>query len=172
MLLQETVAVHETEGTVKSKISFVFLLLVSVCLLPILAARKSLQAAPPERVLKIKLNYTGPGTVDEKHRIYVLLFDANPLTSATLSDATSQPTPPSPAPGVSHILARASAATKDGTITFRTVPVSPVYAISFFDKSGPTTATRIPRLARPWACMARHRTSSRLSPWSPANPFK
>jgi hypothetical protein len=121
---------------VKFRTSFLFPLLVCVLLLPILAAHKSSQAAPPERVLKIKLNYTGAGAVDEKHKIYVLLFDANPLTASTLSDATSQATPPTPAAGVSHIIAREGAATKDGVVTFHTVPMSPVYAMFFFDKGG------------------------------------
>lgn len=120
----------------KFRNSFLFLLFLPVCLLPIPAAHKSSQAAAAERVLRIKLNYTGAGAVDEKHKIYVLLFDANPLTASTLSDATSQATPPAPVAGVSHILARESAATKDGVITFHTVPVSPVYAVFFFDKTG------------------------------------
>jgi hypothetical protein len=126
----------QTEETVKLRISFVVVALVSVCLLPIFSAHRSLQAVPPERVLKITLNYTGTGTVDEKHRIYVLLFDANPMTSSTLSDATSQATPPAPVAGVSHIIARESAASKNGAITFRGVAVSPVYAAFFFDKTG------------------------------------
>lgn len=120
----------------KFRNSFLFLLFLPVCLLPIPAAHKSSQAAAGERVLRIKLNYTGAGAVDEKHKIYVLLFDANPLTASTLSDATSQATPPAPVAGVSHILARESAATKDGVITFHSVPVSPVYAVFFFDKTG------------------------------------
>lgn len=120
----------------KLRRSFLFVALVWVCLLAILAAHKSVQAAPPERVLKITLNYTGAGTVDERHRIYVLLFDANPMTASTLSDATSLATLPAPAAGVSHIVARESAASKNGMITFHGVGVSPVYAAFFFDKTG------------------------------------
>lgn len=120
----------------KLRNSFLVVVLVSMCLLPILTAYKAVQAAPPERVLKITLNYMGAGKVDEKHRIYVLLFDANPMTSSTLSDATSQATPPAPVAGVSHIIARESADSKNGMIAFRGVAVSPVYAMFFFDKAG------------------------------------
>ena len=84
----------------------------------------------------MKLNYTGAGVVDEKHQIYVLLFDANPYTSSTLIDVTSQPATPAPAPGVAHILARQGGAGRDKTVTFRDVGVSPVYAAAFFDKNG------------------------------------
>lgn len=86
--------------------------------------------------LKVKLNYTGAGVVDEKHQIYVLLFDANPLTSSSLIDATSQPTPPAVAPGVSHILMRQGAAAGDATLTFQKVYPPAVYAIVFFDENG------------------------------------
>ena len=124
-----------TEGTVKFRNSL-FVLFVAACLLPFLGTRRPLQAAPPERTLKIKLNYTGTGVVDEKHKIYVLLFDANPVMASTLIDSTSQSTPPAPAAGVSHIIARESTATKDGAITFHAVAVSPVYAMFFFDRTG------------------------------------
>jgi len=94
------------------------------------------QASPAPRTLKVKLNYTGAGIVDEKHKIYVLLFDANPFTASTLVDATSQVPPPAPVPGVSHILARQGAAGKDKTLTFSGLSISPVYAAVFLDKSG------------------------------------
>jgi hypothetical protein len=85
--------------------------------------------------LKAELNYTGVGVVDEKHKIYVLLFDTNPFTASSLIDSTSQPAPPAAAPGVSHILVRKGAGGKDATITFEKVSASSVYAIVFFDKN-------------------------------------
>ncbi len=91
-------------------------------------------AAGARRTLKVKLNYTGTGTVDEKHKIYVLLFDANPFTASTLVDSTSQAEPPAPAAGVSHIVARQGTAGK--VLTFREVGISPVFAAAFFDKDG------------------------------------
>jgi hypothetical protein len=94
------------------------------------------RAAAAHRTLKVKLNYTGAGVVDEKHKIYVLLFDANPYTASKLEDFSSAPTPPVPAAGVSHILRRQGASRKNETITFSDLSVSPVYAVAFFDKNG------------------------------------
>jgi hypothetical protein len=108
----------------------------ALALLQFVGPHPQVQAASAGRTLKVKLNYTGAGVVDEKHKIYVMLFDANPYTASTLIDATSQPAPSAPAPGVSHILAREDASAKDATVTFRQLAVSPVYATAFFDKAG------------------------------------
>ena len=40
------------------------------------AGGESAGEAPASRTLKVKLNYSGPGTVDEKHRIFVFVFDS------------------------------------------------------------------------------------------------
>jgi len=114
------------------------LLLLMAVLAPIAlgGAQVNAKAAGARRTLKVKLNYTGAGVVDEKHQIYVLLFDANPYTALSLIDATSQPTPPTPAPGVAHILTRQGTAAKDGIVSFRELRVSPVFAAAFFDKDG------------------------------------
>ena len=96
----------------------------------------SLTAAPANKKLKVKVNYTGAGIMDEKHKIYVTLFDANPFTASKLEDYSSAPTPPAPAEGTSHILRRQSASSKNGTITFNDLSISPVYAVAFFDQSG------------------------------------
>ena len=110
--------------------------LSAFALLHLMGTHPCVQAAPAGRTLKVKLSYSGTAGVDEKHKIYVLLFDANPYTASTLIDAISEPLPPAPAPGVSHILARESAATKNGSVIFRRVAVSPVYATAFLDKAG------------------------------------
>ena len=86
--------------------------------------------------LKVKLNYTGAGIVDENHKIYVLLFDTNPFTASALIDSTSETTPPAIAAGVSHILRRFSAARRDGTITFDHLRSPAVYAAAFVDRNG------------------------------------
>jgi hypothetical protein len=121
---------------VKSRPTIIITTLVVLALLLLLLAmpRAAAQNARAQRTLKVRLNYTG--AVDEKHRIYVLLFDSNPLTATTLADATSQRTPATPAPGVSHIIGSESVATKNGSITFHALPLSPVYAMFFLDKSG------------------------------------
>ncbi len=93
-------------------------------------------AATTHSALKVKLNYTGTGIVDENHKIYVLLFDTNPLTASSLVDCTSETTPPATTAGVSHILRRFSASRKDGTITFDFLRSSAVYAAAFVDRNG------------------------------------
>ncbi len=93
-------------------------------------------AATTHSTLKVKLNYTGVGTVDENHKIYVLLFDTNPFTASSLVDSTSEMTPPATTAGVSHILRRFSASRKDGTITFDFLRSSAVYAAAFVDRNG------------------------------------
>jgi hypothetical protein len=105
-------------------------------MLQFLGPHPQVRAASAGKTLKVKLNYTGAGVMDEKHKIYVMLFDANPYTARTLIDATSQSAPPAPAPGVPHILAREGASAKNATVTFHQLAVSPVYATAFFDKAG------------------------------------
>ena len=93
-------------------------------------------AATIHSTLKVKLNYTGAGIVDENHKIYVLLFDTNPFTASSLIDSTSETTPPATTAGVSHILRRFSASRKDGTIAFDFLKSSAVYAAGFVDRNG------------------------------------
>ena len=111
-------------------------LLVSITVSIFTLGLFSLSAAPATHTtLKVKLNYTGAGTVDEQHKIYVLLFDANPFTASRLEDSSSAPTLPVPAPGVSHIIRRQGASSKNASVTFNDLTVSPVYAAAFFDRN-------------------------------------
>ena len=112
------------------------ILLVSLTSYIFALALVSRAAAPAPRKLKVKVNYTGVGVVDEKHKVWVLLFDANPFTASRLEDFTSSPTPPVPAEGVSHILRRQAASGNNATVTFTNLTLSPVYAAAFFDKGG------------------------------------
>lgn len=112
------------------------ILLGSITVLILASTAVSVKAAAARRMLKVKLNYTGSGTVNNQHKIYVLLFDANPYTAPRLVDSTSSVTPPAAVAGVSHILRRESASRKNDTVTFNGLSVSPVYAVAFFDKSG------------------------------------
>lgn len=100
------------------------------------AMQLSVRAATPRRTLKVKLIYTGVRTVDENHKIYVLLFDSDPFNASSLVDSTSEATPPAAAAGVSHILRRFSASRNNETITFDYLSSSPVYAAAFVDKNG------------------------------------
>ncbi len=84
-------------------------------------AQQSKPAEKPaeSRTLKIKINYTGAGTVDEKHKIFVFVFD-NP----NFSQGGSMP------------VGFGQASAKDGTVTVSNLAVSPVYAVAAFDASG------------------------------------
>jgi len=93
-------------------------------------------ASTAHSTLKVKLNYTGAGIVDENHKIYVLLFDTNPIAAFSLVDSTSETTPPATTAGVSHILRRFSASRRDGTITFDYLKSPAVYAAAFVDRNG------------------------------------
>jgi hypothetical protein len=101
------------------------------------------QAAPAGKTLKVKLNYTGAGIVDEQHKIYVLVLDSNPYTAKTLVDMTSQTaaakneaTASTQSPEACHILRRETATAKDQTLTVSDLSASPVYVLAFYDKSG------------------------------------
>jgi hypothetical protein len=96
----------------------------------------SLGGAPIKKKLRVKVKYTGAGVVDDKHKIYLMLFDANPYTASKLEDYSSAPTAPLPAAGVSHILRRQSTPSKNGVIIFDDLNISQVYAAAFLDKSG------------------------------------
>jgi hypothetical protein len=71
------------------------------------------------RTLKVKLNYTGAGPVDEKHRIFVFLFDSPDFIQGGAMPTHSQ-----------------AATAKDGTLTFTDIGHSPVYISAAYDKSG------------------------------------
>lgn len=76
-------------------------------------------AAPAARTLKVQLHYTGTGTVDEKHKIYVFLF-----TSTDFMQGDSQP------------ISTSTASSKEETITLSDLTASPLYAAVVYDPSG------------------------------------
>jgi len=77
------------------------------------------QEGSPLRGLRVKVHYRGSGTVDEKHKIVVFLFD-------------------SPDFGRSNVMAFAvmSTSSKDGTVTFQDVAKSPAYIGTVYEPSG------------------------------------
>jgi hypothetical protein len=77
------------------------------------------QSLAAQRTLKVKLSYTGSGTVDEKYRIFVFLFDSPDFLQ-----------------GAAMPIAFASATSKDQTVTFDSVEQSPVYVTASYDKTG------------------------------------
>jgi len=94
-------------------------LLGLICVLSYSASAQDKQASGT-RTLKLKMNYTGSGTVDEKHKIIVFLFDSPDFAQNT---------------GVMPIGSDSTAA-KNGTINFADVGASPVYAVAVFDPTG------------------------------------
>lgn len=82
------------------------------------------QAKPEEkpaagRTLKAKMNYTGAGTVDEKHKIFLFVFDSPDFMQ-----------------GGSMPVGFGTASTKDGTVTVSDLSVSPVYVAVCYDPTG------------------------------------
>jgi hypothetical protein len=85
-----------------------------------LAQPPSPQDKPAEsRTLKVKIDYTGAGTVDEKHKIFVFVFD---------SPAFMQ--------GQAMPIGGGMTTAKDGTVTVSNLSVSPVFAVAAFDPTG------------------------------------
>lgn len=79
------------------------------------------QGQTTARNLKIKLNYSGAGPVDEKHRIFLFLFDSLDFAQ---SPANAMP------------VDRTSAPAKDATVSFSGIATSPVYVVAVYDPAG------------------------------------
>jgi len=83
------------------------------------APEKAPEKAPAPRTLKVKLNYTGAGTVDEKHKIFLFLFDTPDFTQGNAMPIGFQ-----------------QAAAKDVTVAFEGLASSPVFVTAAYDPSG------------------------------------
>jgi hypothetical protein len=82
------------------------------------------QGATPQEshtgsTIKVTLDYTGSGTVDENHKIYVALWDS-----------------PAFAQGNEIPVAIQSTSSKTGTVTFSDVKVNPAYVSSAYEATG------------------------------------
>jgi hypothetical protein len=71
------------------------------------------------RTLQVKLEYTGVGHVEEKHKIHVLLFDSDPSTQETFKPLDSK-----------------AVTIRNGIVTFSHLNFSPAYVMAFYDKYG------------------------------------
>jgi hypothetical protein len=71
------------------------------------------------RTLKVKLHYTGSGTIDEKHRIFVFLFDSPDFIKGGVMP-----------------FAMKGAVSKEETVTFSDVEKSPAYVTAVYDPAG------------------------------------
>jgi hypothetical protein len=78
--------------------------------------------------LEVHVNYSGTGTVDEKHKIYVALWDSLDFVKG----------------GEAMPLATDSTSSKDGTVTFESVTKTPVYVSTAYDPSGEWDAHSAP----------------------------
>lgn len=71
------------------------------------------------RTLKVKVDYTGAGPVDEKHKIFVFLFDSPDFVQ-----------------GAAMPIGSASATSKSQTVSFESLEQSRVYVTAIYDKGG------------------------------------
>jgi hypothetical protein len=97
------------------------LLILSGSLLLALAAPLPQQAQEKGGAIRVQLDYTGTGTVDASHKIFVALWD---------SPDFAQPN--------SHVIPVAveSTTSKTGTVTFSDVKKTPAYVSCAFDTTG------------------------------------
>lgn len=72
------------------------------------------------RTVRVKVSYTGTGTVDGKHKIYVAIWNSPDFMTGSSG-------PP---------IAVGSATEKNGTVTITGVTSSPVYASAAYDPNG------------------------------------
>ncbi len=86
------------------------------------------QGASEGSTLKVRVNYSGAGTVDEKHKIYVVLWDSPDFVNGE----TTAP------------FAMQAASSKDGVVTFDDVKKTPVYVSAAYDPSGQWDAQSAP----------------------------
>jgi hypothetical protein len=90
-----------------------------LALVPLAAQQPKPEEKAAPRTLKVKLKYTGAGTVDSKHQIIVFLFDSPDFQQGGVMPIGEQ-----------------SGEAKDATVTFPDLASSPVYAVAVFDPTG------------------------------------
>ncbi|MFN7992832.1 MAG: hypothetical protein U0Q18_04490 [Bryobacteraceae bacterium] len=76
-------------------------------------------AQDKNRTLKVQLHYTGSGTVDDKHKIVLFLFDSPEFVSGGVMPFNMK-----------------TASSKDEIIVFEDAGKSPVYAATIYDPKG------------------------------------
>lgn len=76
-------------------------------------------SAQQGRTLQVQIHYTGSGTVDKDHKIFVALWDSPDFTDGNSPPAAVQ-----------------STSSKDGIVTFSDIPTSPVFTSTAYDPTG------------------------------------
>lgn len=94
-------------------------LLTLALVAPAAQQEKSAEKKTEPRTLKVKLNYTGSGPVDSKHRIFLFVFDSPDFVQGNVMPLDSKP-----------------ASTKDETVVFSGLTASPVYVVAAYDPTG------------------------------------
>ena len=108
---------------------------VRLCVLCIALFSASLtlvaQAAPDSksRTLTVHLNYTGAGTVDQSHKIFVVLWDSPAFVEPGNEDRPVD---------------TQTATAKDGTVTFTNIEKVPAYVSAAYDPNGKWDAMSAP----------------------------
>ena len=92
---------------------------VALGLLLAASAFQTVRADDKARTLKVKVNYTGSGTVDDKHQIQVFVFDS-----------------PDFAQGNAMPVGMQAISSKTATATFSDIAKSPAYVAVIFDPTG------------------------------------
>jgi len=101
----------------RKTLHFAFATLMLASLLhPVQAQEKAAEAAG---TIKVKVNYTGSGTVDAQHKIMVFLFDSPAFAQGTAMPFASQ-----------------GASSKKETVTFTDVAKTPAYVAIVYDPTG------------------------------------
>jgi hypothetical protein len=125
---------------------------LAAAILSILPGVAGAQEKTEGQTLVVKLKYKGKGTVDEKHKVYLLVIDNDPYSADVLADASStKPIDPAQSKGkkIAYILQRQGAASKEQELTFKGLKSSPVYVVAFFDQAGTYEQTQGPASGSP-----------------------
>ena len=77
----------------------------------------AIAVAQAGRTIQVDINYTGSGTVDGSHKIYVALWDSSDFNGGAPTDVQSLDS-------------------KSGTVTFQNVKTVPAYVSTAYDPSG------------------------------------
>ena len=100
------------------------------------AASLAAQTSADKRTIQVDVSYTGAGTVDAGHKIYVALWDSSDMSGGPPAEVKSLDS-------------------KKGTVTFSSVQRVPAYVSTAYDPTGHWDAQPRPRRAHRWGCTAR-----------------
>jgi hypothetical protein len=98
---------------------YVYLALATLLVGTLVRASNQDKPETKTRTLNVKLSYSGSGTVDEKHKVFVFVFDSPEFIT-----------------GGAFPIASGSSVTKDGTVAFPNLAATPVYVACAYDPTG------------------------------------